>query len=90
MVGAPCDVMVGAHRVSGWGPSGVLGWSLHAVRTVSSRLVQALNDETTADADELGGLAPAGKSPAARAVHVVALAPPATQREHAGTPLPTL
>ena len=50
------------------------------MRTVSSRLVQALDDETTADADELGGLAPAGKSPAARAVHVVALAPPATQR----------
>ena len=49
MVGAPCDVMFEAHRVSGWGPSGVLGWSLHAVRTVSSRLVQALDDETTAD-----------------------------------------
>ena len=60
------------------------------MRTVSSVRVEALDDETTDDADELGGLAPAGKMPAACAVHVVALAPPATQRGHAGTPLPTL
>ena len=44
MVGAPCDVMFGAHRVSGWGPSGVLGWSRWAVRTVSSASDDALDD----------------------------------------------
>ena len=71
------------------GASGVLGWRLEAVRTVSSALVQALDDETTADADELGGQAPAGKTSAARAVHVVALAPPATQGGDTETPLPT-
>ena len=30
MAGIQCDVMFWAHRVSGWGPSGVLGWSLWA------------------------------------------------------------
>ncbi len=50
------------------------------MRTVSSVRVEALDDETTDDADELGGLAPAGKTPASHAVQAVALAPPATQR----------
>ena len=60
------------------------------MRTVSSVRVEALDDETTDDADELGGLAPAGKTPAAHAVQVAALAPPATQGGDAESPRPTL
>ena len=59
------------------------------MRTVSSVRVEALDDETTDDADELGGLAPAGKTPASHAVQAVALAPPATQRGVCRDPLPT-
>ena len=44
---------------------------------------------TEADAVELGGQAPAGKSSSTRAVHVVALSPPATKGGDAQTLLPT-
>ena len=44
-----------------------------------SALVEALEDASEDNAVELGDDTPAGKTPAARAVHAVALAPPATQ-----------
>ena len=60
-----------------------------AARTVPSALVEALEDASEDNAVELGDDTPAGKTPAARAVHVVALAPPATQGGDAETLLPT-
>ena len=60
-----------------------------AAHNMLTALAEALEDETEADAVELGGQAPAWKTSAARAAQVVALAPPATQGGDAETPLPT-
>ena len=53
-----------------------------------SAVAEALEDAAEADAVDLDARTRAGKTPAARAVHAVALAPPATQRGDAETLLP--
>ena len=66
MVGAPCDVMFGAHRVSGCGPSGVLGWSLWAERTVSSALVDTLDRSRRRNERTISSIWPTAKPRAVR------------------------
>ena len=66
MVGAPCDVMFGAHRVSGWGPSGVLGWSLWAVLTMSSALVDTLDRSRRRNERTISTIWPTAKPRAVR------------------------
>ena len=56
---------------------------------MSFALVDALDDASVNLNVELGGHKPAGKTSAAHAVQVAALAPPATQGGDAESPRPT-
>ena len=75
--------------MSEWVPVGCQGGVPWLARTVPTALAEALEDDSDTDAVDLGARTPAGKTSAARAEHVVALAPPATQGGDAETLLPT-